>query len=247
MENRQPLITIHRMCGNRQGTEMTHHIIVDLLQAGTGLPDAVCFDSIGQADTALIPALGNLPHQHIAVFLSDFIELVALWVKGKHFPVLHQVCRIADHGKFKAHRRPEIVDQLAVKFKQNRLFIVRRFGIVDVIAEDAFTVKPVRDAADAVRIHFFIGNGLLGGLCDFTLFFCPPDCLFHTPFVGGGQLGVGPDHEMFPAHGCSCRWLCSEWKQVVVPPFHSVPAAPERQTGCWSGKVWPQVQAAGHG
>ena len=181
--------------------------------------DGVRFNGVGQADTALIAAFGNLTHQHIAIFFADNIMLVALSFNRQQPSVFLHIRRIADNGEFKVHGRAEVIDQLTVEFKQNRLFIIRRFFVIDVLTADAFAVKLVLDMADAVLIHFFIGNGLLGGAGNLTFLFCPSYGFFYPPAVCGRQLGVWPDHEMFPAHGCPCRWFCSEWKQVFLPPY----------------------------
>ena len=218
MEYRQTLIAIHRHSVNRQCPEVIDNITFNLGKTGTGLLDVFSFDGKGHADTAFIAAFGNLTHQHIAVFLADHIELVALRRDSQNFSVFLQVCRIADNGKFKPHRGAEVIDQLTVEFKQHRLFIVGRFLVVDVRTAHAFAVKLVLNMADTVLIHFLVGNGLLGGAGNLTFLFCPSYGFFHPPAVCGRQLCVGPDDEMFPAHGCPCRWFCSEWKQVFLPP-----------------------------
>ena len=219
MEHSQTLVAFHGCGLYRQCPEVIDDVAFNLGKTGTGLLDVLGFDGKGHADTAIIAAFGNLTHQHIAVFLSDHIELVALCRNSQNLSVFLHICRIADNGKFKPHGGAEVIDQLTVEFKQHRLFIVGRFLVVDVLAAYAFAVKLVLDMADTVLIHLLIRDGLLGGAGDLTFLFCPSYGFFHPPAVCGRQLGVGPDDEMFPAHGCPCRWFCSEWKQVFLPPY----------------------------
>ena len=185
MEHRQPFITVHRSCFYVQSPETVDDVALNLGKTGASLFDGVRFNGVGQADTALIAAFGNLTHQHIAVFFADHIVLVALDFNCQQLSVFLHIRRIADNRKFKAHGRAEVIDQFTVEFKQNRLFIIRRFFVIDVLTADAFAVKLVLDMADTVLIHFLIGNGLLGGAGNFTFLFCPSYGFFYPPAVCG--------------------------------------------------------------
>ena len=84
MQGGKAFIPTHGTGCNVQGTEVAYHIVINLSQSGTGLLYIIRFNGIGQADAPFITAFGNLTHQHIAVFLTDSIKLVALRIDGKH-------------------------------------------------------------------------------------------------------------------------------------------------------------------
>ena len=78
VEQGQPFIPVHGAGRHHKGTEMSHHVTVDLPQPGACLLYIVRLNGIGQTDPALIPAFCYLPHQHIAVLFADLVKSVAL-------------------------------------------------------------------------------------------------------------------------------------------------------------------------
>ena len=69
-----------------------------------------------------------------------------------------------EERKLQVDAAVKIIEEIAPALKDRRLVVVLRELIVDVLKLDGLGVILIRDAADAVRPHSLIGNGVLRGI-----------------------------------------------------------------------------------
>ena len=217
MHELQPLTPVKRGCRDTQPLEVVQQVDLYALQSGLCRLDVLRFDAkgdelgLGQA----IVALGLLVLQHFRIFMPDFV--VAVIPVGNQNALLKRfrAGRQVEKRKLQVNAAVEIIEEIAPALEDRRLVIVLRELIVDVLKLDGLGVILIRDAADAVRPHALIGNGVLRGI----------RFLLALPLIPGHErlelllfcarqldlLSAVICHEGFSSPpalcGCSGRWL----------------------------------------
>ena len=166
MHQAKALLAIHGICLHAQPFQMVEQIQFDMLQSGLGGFDIIRLDAEGQILGTLqaVVALGHLIEKHLGVLLAHIVKAVAL---GRNDDRLFK----GGFAGYGVHKRKleldagrEVVQHIAPGFKDGFLILVLRQLVVDIVELNGFGVVMIGDAADAIRPHPLIRNGLLGGL-----------------------------------------------------------------------------------
>ena len=162
----QPLMPVKRGCRDAQPLEVVQQINLDALQTRLCRLDVLCLDAkgnelgLGQA----VVALGLLVLQHFCIFVPDFV--VAVIPVGNQDALLKgfRAGRQIEKRKLQVNTAVKIVEEITPALEDRRLVVVLRELIIDVLKLDGFGVVAIRNAADAVRPHALIRNGVLRGI-----------------------------------------------------------------------------------
>ena len=114
-------------------------------------------------------------------------------------------------GKLEADVGRKVIQYIAPGFKDGLLILILRQLVVDVEELNGFGVVMIGDAADTIRPHSLIRDGLLGGLRMLGLL-CLRHDLGKLLFLSLCQLHLG-DAFAFAVFG-----------QCVLPPYPAAPA-----------------------
>ena len=162
----QPLMPVKRRCRNSQPLEVVQQVDLYALQPRLCGLDVLRVhpegDVLGLGQTVV--ALSLLVLQHFRILVADFIVTV--------IPVGNQNALLKGfragsqikERKLQVNAAVEIIEEIAPALEDRRLIIVLRELIIDVLKLDGLGVILIRDAADAVRPHALIGNGVLCGM-----------------------------------------------------------------------------------
>ena len=162
----QPLTPVERRCRNSQLLEIVQDVNLNALQPWLCRLDVLRVYSegdvlgLGQA----VVSLGLLILQHFRIFVPDFV--VAVIPVGNQNALLKgfRAGSQIKERKLQVNAAVEIIEEIAPALEDRRLIIVLRELIIDVLKLDGLGVILIRDAADAVRPHALIGNGVLCGM-----------------------------------------------------------------------------------
>ncbi len=166
MENFQPLRTVEGPGLDTHELEVCQHIRFNPLQPHLGIAQVICLNTEGDVFSLdqTVVALLELAPQHIAVLCPNIVVGISPWRDVDALGEVQKVGPLVDEGKLDIDRGIKVVQEGAIPLKD--LFFVLRLGqlVVDIEELHRFGIKPVIDPANAVTVHFPIGNGLLGGL-----------------------------------------------------------------------------------
>ena len=162
VEQREALLAAERAGLYAQLPVVAEDIGLYTLQPWPGSLDTGGVDAEGDvlgAHNAVV-ALGDLTFQHPGVLVPDAVVLVVLGRDIDAVPAL-RTGTVVDKGKLVRKRGVEVVEKAAVAVKDNALVLRRGHGVVDVLIFNGLGVVVLRYAANAVSVHFPIGDGLL--------------------------------------------------------------------------------------
>ena len=237
----QPLTPVKRKCRNSQLFEIVQDVNLNAFQPWLCRLDVLRFDAkgdelgLGQA----VVALGLLILQHFRILVPDFI--VAIIPVGNQNALLKgfRAGSQIKERKLQMNAAVEIVEEIAPALEDRRLVVVLRELIIDVLKLDGLGVILIRDAADAVRPHALIGNGVLCGMRPLSALILIPghECLELLLFCAR-QLDLVSAvicHEGFSSPPALCgysgRWFHRSFRS-------GTPA-------CGDGRSAPEYSAAG--
>lgn len=91
-------------------------------------------------------------------------------------------------GKLELNGAVKVVQKITPALKDGRFILILRKLVVDVLVFDGLGIERVRDAADTVRPHAFIGDTGLGRLLFFISPVRPCDGGLDLFSLGAGQF-----------------------------------------------------------
>ena len=162
VEQRKALLAAERAGLYAQLPVVAEDIGLYTLQPWPGSLDTGGVDAEGDVlgtDNAVV-ALGDLAFQHPSVLVPDAVVLVVLGRDIDAVPAL-RAGTVVDKGKLVRKRGVEVVEEATIGVKDNALILRRGHGVVDVLVFNGLGVVVLRYAANAVLVHFPIGDGLL--------------------------------------------------------------------------------------
>ena len=206
-------LAVHGFCFDAQTLEMVEQIQLHMFQPGLGGLDVVRLKAKRQVLGTLqaVVAFGYLIEKHLRVLFTDIVKAVALGRDDDGLLKGGFAGNGVHKGKLEADVGREVIQHITPGFKDCFLILVLRQLVVDVEELNGFGVVMIGDAADTIRPHSLIRNGLLGSLRTFFLLRLRHDgcklLLFSL-----GQLHLG-DAFAFAVSG-----------QCVLPPLSAAPA-----------------------
>ena len=193
------------------------HVLLDLLQTGTSLRRLSGPHRESEAQAVLEAAQRRFFHQHITEFTAKRRSGVLPVGQRQQAAQLCAVGQAAHHRKLDAHLRTEGVEQRAKKRQHGDLPLLRGLGVADIAEEHRAAVQSAAQPADTVRLHLFIGDGLLGTGGKFAVPCGAAHRAYKLPLLGRVKTGVRTDHQsVVPAHRAA----------VCVRMFHENPPVP---------------------
>ena len=166
MHQAKAFLAIHGFRPHAQAFQMVEQVQFDMLQPGLGCFDVVRLDAKGQVLGALqsIVAFGHLIQKHLRVLLAHIVKAIVLGRDDDRLLKGGFAGYGVHKGKLEADAGREVIEHIAPGFKDGLLILILRQLVVDIEKLNGFGVIMIGDAADTIRPHSLIRNGLLGGL-----------------------------------------------------------------------------------
>ena len=186
-------LAIHRRCGYAQPLEIVQDIRLDTVQTRLCRFDMGSFHAEGQIlglDKAVV-ATGKLVAEHLCIFLSNIVEIIALGRNDDALAVGILIGRHVHEGKLELDGAIEIVQEVTPAFKDRGLILVLVQLVIDILELDGFGEIAGFHAADAIRPHSFKRNTVLRGLLLFVLLLSSCDCGLDLLLFRPRELSLG--------------------------------------------------------
>ena len=160
----QPCPPVHRLTGNTQPLEVSHHIGLHPFQAGAGLRNP--FGGYAESDVFgafnAVVAFGDLIFQHPGKFLPDAVKII-IRLGDVYLVAAPGMGTAVDKGKLERQSAVKVVEERAPAAENRRLILGACHGIIDVLIFHGLCIEPAGELAHPVRVHRQIGDCLLDG------------------------------------------------------------------------------------